>query len=57
MVTWTISRLPIASAAGYVTQMKFIVAGGGVAGLATSLALARAGHQVVVLERDRVHPG
>jgi 2-polyprenyl-6-methoxyphenol hydroxylase-like FAD-dependent oxidoreductase len=36
--------------------MKFIVAGGGVAGLATSLALARFGHQVVVLERDRVHP-
>ena len=34
--------------------MKFVVAGGGVAGLASSLALARAGHHVVVLERDRV---
>jgi 2-polyprenyl-6-methoxyphenol hydroxylase-like FAD-dependent oxidoreductase len=37
--------------------MRFVVAGGGVAGLATSLALARAGHEVVVLERDRVPPG
>jgi 2-polyprenyl-6-methoxyphenol hydroxylase-like FAD-dependent oxidoreductase len=34
--------------------MRFVVAGGGVAGLAASLALARAGHDVVVLERDRV---
>jgi 2-polyprenyl-6-methoxyphenol hydroxylase-like FAD-dependent oxidoreductase len=32
--------------------MKFVVAGGGVAGLAASLALAREGHNVVVLERD-----
>ena len=37
--------------------MKFVVAGGGVAGLAASLALARAGHDAVVLERDPVHPG
>ena len=37
--------------------MRFIVAGGGVAGLATSLAVARAGHDAVVLERDLVHPG
>ena len=34
--------------------MKFVVAGGGVAGLAVSLAVARAGHQAVVLERDLV---
>jgi 2-polyprenyl-6-methoxyphenol hydroxylase-like FAD-dependent oxidoreductase len=34
--------------------MRFVVAGGGVAGLAASLALARAGHDAVVLERDRV---
>ena len=37
--------------------MKFVVAGGGVAGLAASLAVARAGHDAVVLERDFVHPG
>src|SRR5919197_2168234 len=37
--------------------MRFVVAGGGVAGLAASLALARAGHEAVVLERDRVDPG
>src|SRR5919112_1096155 len=36
--------------------MRFVVAGGGVAGLAASLAVARAGHDVVVLERDPVHP-
>jgi 2-polyprenyl-6-methoxyphenol hydroxylase-like FAD-dependent oxidoreductase len=36
--------------------MRFVVAGGGVAGLAASLALARAGHDAVVLERDPVHP-
>jgi 2-polyprenyl-6-methoxyphenol hydroxylase-like FAD-dependent oxidoreductase len=37
--------------------MKFVVAGGGVAGLAAALAVARAGHHVVVLERDLVDPG
>src|SRR5215208_427527 len=36
--------------------MKFVVAGAGVAGLAASLAVARAGHQAVVLERDVVDP-
>jgi len=34
--------------------MKFVVAGGGVAGLAVSLGVARAGHRAVVLERDHV---
>ena len=34
--------------------MRFVVAGGGVAGLATALAVARAGHDAVVLERDHV---
>ena len=36
--------------------MRFVVAGGGVAGLATALAVARAGHSAVVLERDVVQP-
>ena len=36
--------------------MRFVVAGGGVAGLAASLAIARAGHEAVVLERDLVDP-
>ena len=36
--------------------MKFVVAGGGVAGLAASLAVVRAGHEAVVLERDCVDP-
>jgi 2-polyprenyl-6-methoxyphenol hydroxylase-like FAD-dependent oxidoreductase len=36
--------------------MRFIVAGGGVAGLASALAVARAGHRVTVLERDAVAP-
>ena len=36
--------------------MRFAVAGGGVAGLATALAVARAGHSAVVLERDPVGP-
>jgi 2-polyprenyl-6-methoxyphenol hydroxylase-like FAD-dependent oxidoreductase len=35
--------------------MKLVVAGGGVAGLAAALAVARAGHDAVVLERDLVH--
>ena len=37
--------------------MKFVVAGGGVAGLAAAFAVARAGHHAVVLERDLVDPG
>jgi 2-polyprenyl-6-methoxyphenol hydroxylase-like FAD-dependent oxidoreductase len=37
--------------------MKFVVAGGGVAGLAASIAVARAGHEAVVLERDAVTSG
>ena len=36
--------------------MRFVVAGGGVAGLAAALAVARAGHEAVVLERDLVRP-
>ncbi|HYF27004.1 MAG TPA: FAD-dependent oxidoreductase [Baekduia sp.] len=36
--------------------MRFVVAGGGVAGLACALAVARAGHEAVVLERDPVGP-
>jgi 2-polyprenyl-6-methoxyphenol hydroxylase-like FAD-dependent oxidoreductase len=36
--------------------MRFVVAGGGVAGLAAALAVARAGHEAVVLERDPVDP-
>ena len=34
--------------------MRFVVAGGGVGGLAAALAVARAGHGAVVLERDVV---
>lgn len=34
--------------------MRFAVAGGGVAGLAAALAVARAGHTAVVVERDAV---
>lgn len=34
--------------------MRFVIAGGGVAGLAAALAVARAGHTAVVIERDRV---
>ena len=36
--------------------MRVVVAGGGVAGLAAALAVARAGHDAVVLERDIVDP-
>jgi 2-polyprenyl-6-methoxyphenol hydroxylase-like FAD-dependent oxidoreductase len=36
--------------------VRFVVAGGGVAGLAASLGVARAGHQAIVLERDPVPP-
>src|SRR6266498_2820461 len=41
----------------YVRRMGFVVAGGGVAGLAAALAVARAGHEAVVVERDAVEPG
>jgi 2-polyprenyl-6-methoxyphenol hydroxylase-like FAD-dependent oxidoreductase len=34
--------------------MRFVIAGGGVAGLAAALSVARAGHSAVVVERDRV---
>lgn len=37
--------------------MRVVVAGGGIAGLAASLAVARAGHDAVLLERDHVDPG
>jgi len=37
--------------------MRFVVAGGGVAGLAAALAVARADHEAVVIERDPVEPG
>jgi 2-polyprenyl-6-methoxyphenol hydroxylase-like FAD-dependent oxidoreductase len=37
--------------------VRFVVAGGGVAGLAAALALGRAGHEAVVLERDHIEPG
>src|SRR5690242_801044 len=34
--------------------MRFAIAGGGVAGLAAGLAVARAGHSAIVVERDDV---
>jgi 2-polyprenyl-6-methoxyphenol hydroxylase-like FAD-dependent oxidoreductase len=34
--------------------MKFVVAGGGVAGLAATLAVAPVGQEVIVLDRHRV---
>jgi 2-polyprenyl-6-methoxyphenol hydroxylase-like FAD-dependent oxidoreductase len=37
--------------------MRFVIAGGGVAGLGAALAVARAGHSAVVLERDAVEWG
>jgi 2-polyprenyl-6-methoxyphenol hydroxylase-like FAD-dependent oxidoreductase len=37
--------------------VRFVVAGGGVAGLAAALAVARSGHEAVVLERDAVEAG
>jgi 2-polyprenyl-6-methoxyphenol hydroxylase-like FAD-dependent oxidoreductase len=37
--------------------MKLVVAGGGVAGLAAALAVARAGHDAVVVERDPIRAG
>lgn len=36
--------------------MRFAIAGGGVAGLAAALAVARAGHSAVVVERDAISP-
>jgi 2-polyprenyl-6-methoxyphenol hydroxylase-like FAD-dependent oxidoreductase len=36
--------------------MRVVVAGGGVAGLAAGLAVARAGHETVMVERDVVDP-
>jgi 2-polyprenyl-6-methoxyphenol hydroxylase-like FAD-dependent oxidoreductase len=36
--------------------MRFAIAGGGFAGLATALAVAREGHTAVVVERDAVDP-
>jgi len=36
--------------------MKVAIVGGGAAGLFASLVLARAGHEVLVLERDRLEP-
>lgn len=36
--------------------MKLLVLGGGMAGLATALAAGRAGHEVVLLERDTDTP-
>ena len=45
---------PIEAMAGVGKGVKIIVAGGGVAGLATALGLARAGGQAVVLDRDRL---
>jgi glycine/D-amino acid oxidase-like deaminating enzyme len=37
--------------------MKITIIGGGAGGLFAALLLARAGHQVVVLEQDHVEPG
>ena len=37
--------------------MKITIIGGGAGGLFAALLLARAGHEVVVLEQDRVEPG
>jgi 2-polyprenyl-6-methoxyphenol hydroxylase-like FAD-dependent oxidoreductase len=37
--------------------MKIIIVGGGAGGLFAALLLARAGHEVTVLEQDRVQPG
>ena len=36
--------------------MRIVIAGGSAAGLFTALLLARAGHDVVVLDRDRLEP-
>jgi 2-polyprenyl-6-methoxyphenol hydroxylase-like FAD-dependent oxidoreductase len=47
---------PLLRRADSVGCMRVVVAGGGVAGLAAALAVARAGHDAVVLERDLVDP-
>jgi len=36
--------------------MKVVIAGGGATGCLAALLLARAGHEVLVLERDRCAP-
>lgn len=36
--------------------MKIVIVGGGAAGMFASLMLARAGHDVIILERDRLEP-
>ena len=36
--------------------MRIVVAGAGAAGLLASLLLARSGHEVVLVERDRLDP-
>ena len=33
-------------------QIRFVIVGGGAAGLACAVALRRVGHQVIVLEKD-----
>lgn len=37
-------------------RLKFVIVGAGAAGLFASLLLARAGHEVVILEQDRLEP-
>jgi NADPH-dependent 2,4-dienoyl-CoA reductase/sulfur reductase-like enzyme len=39
-----------------VKAVKLLVLGGGLAGLATALATSRAGHDVVLVERDADSP-
>lgn len=33
-------------------SIRFVIVGGGIAGLASAIALRRVGHEVIVLERD-----
>lgn len=51
------ARLPGGVLPVEVRRVRFVVAGGGVASLAAALAVARAGHEGVVLERDTIEPG